>query len=323
MKKNSDSQDPQEQLNSRADIQFAFRRCIQPNFLHFASGIAEAHVLLFILDKTLRFGKYSELLKPADFKTGTPEALISGVSQVSDRHLREVRSMLRDRGLVFVTPTSKDRSAPSLYTPNFFGVTRAILKAHHPAQAIITDWDRLAKIFKNSKTDFQNMGLPYDTPIMIQQNRFDAISEDAREMVKKSKVVLKRYLSTAGAKPLTVNMISPWMKECCVDFEIDFYESSWTGKEYQSAKNFLKYCAKSDRDPRAVLRSVCQFWGRFRIGELTYEGRPVVLPENRQLSKFFIYRREIEAWIAVNRNRKTILSRFKLERRKNVIPFSK
>lgn len=121
--------------------------------------------------------------------------------------------------------------------------------------------------------------------------------------VEKSKAGRERYKARKAAKGFNANMIVPLMAEYCEEFNETFHDE-WTGKDRGCAKNWIKYCKESDKDPKEVLHDICRLWHRFRVGLKRDDGVDIVLPETVSFSRFFNHHKLIGSWIELHKEDK-------------------
>ena len=119
----------------------------------------------------------------------------------------------------------------------------------------------------------------------------------------KSREASAKWKAIRQEEELSVRGIIDQMQEYCDELDVRFHDV-WTAKEFGCARNWLSYCRKAQVDPRKRLYEVCRFWPYFKRGALFRDtGKRIVLPDTVSFSKYFCYRREIESWIIINRDK--------------------
>jgi len=106
-----------------------------------------------------------------------------------------------------------------------------------------------------------------------------------------------------ATKCMTAKTLRQKMVELCNEYEVTYYDSGFTKRDFGSAKTFINHCAKLNKNPVEELRLAIRLWSHFRLDLRADDDKSIMLPETVSFRKFFQYRNEIGSWIAVNKDR--------------------
>jgi len=215
---------------------------------------------------------------------------------------RHFKSLVDSR-LIFIKTLPAPYRAPKtrhciINIPGFLSFLKAQLSTYSHKIDTRDMYLRLGSLFEKVKVYFKGRGWPLMS--LTTQPKITTLMSEGLE---KSRVARARKQAKRNqAGQFKAAWIQSQMREYCEEVGADFSDT-WRGKEFGSARYWLDQCELQGKDPKAILYDVCLHWVRFR-SDLTHEesGKPIRLPETVSFSKYFIYRREIESWLAVNRD---------------------
>ena len=275
------------------DLVFASSQLLLPNIVNFiptAQGIA---IFMLIFQKTLRFGKYSEFLSLNDFRRGIPGAGVMGVGYKLSS-IRNIRVELRELGLInYGASPGHNKSEYLINVPGIWREIKPYVDLSKPGEIC-----RMGRALDNSASHLRDHHL-YDPDIEVKGwgNRMKNIDDMIQEGREKSEDGLARRRKKQMSRPFRANIVGHYMRECCEELDRTYVED-WTGKSLRSAKNFIVYCERDmEKDPRKVLREVCEFWSDFKATMRDDHGNLIVLPDTISFWKFFQYRSQILNWL--------------------------
>ncbi len=221
----------------------------------------------------------------------------------SDRYLRKVLSEFDESNLFFFFDRRGKRCKATRMawcSPNLVGILEVVY-CFTPMQK---NKEKILQAIAEAKKDYLESELPSDISINLEKlSMMDKHVKDMREQIAKgvqdSKEALRRQRDKRDSRPLeylTPTLAMVYMQEQCADLGVSFFDER-IGKTMGQLKNWLVAIAEAGHDAREVLYDVCQYWNMFRVGEITQDGREVVLPHQVSFSEFYKYRKYILGYI--------------------------
>lgn len=283
------------------ELSRAYYRVILPNLNIFCKN-TEWELMYYFCERTLRFGKYSEMIKPSDFQNGMRPLCLPGVCYLSLRRIQYLRQCLKDRGLIDFEYRPILYYLPIEYRVNVPGMWSVIKDLYAGTDAVASfPYSQSSSILDSTYKVFDRAGWNYDEVIPL-EDRYMKIKDRIHEGFNESEKALRRKKKRRGEKPMTQATLRINMMDICEEEGVKYHDGGFTKRDKGSARNFIKYCTEVDKDPRAVLREVITFWRWFHAGHIKKDdGKSLVLPSIISFRKFFNHREEILSWIEANR----------------------
>jgi hypothetical protein len=173
--------------NGRKAIQNLYSYFLLSHMWLFVNGLPEARMLHYILERTLRFGKYQEDLSPYDFGGIYTKVFIMGMCGWDKRWIQKVKRRLRDKHkLIFYEYSPAKSTSRVTYTVNLPGMARVLLRLYKKQDEFIEEygaeeyredfnrfWIDYKKTLENSFHDFEALGLDFKAKVFLNPRGID------------------------------------------------------------------------------------------------------------------------------------------------------
>lgn len=249
---------------------------------------------------SLRFNRFDCYLTSAKLACD-PGLMLFGMPGVRSTIWRRIQAVVKSN-LIFseLLPASPRAPKTHHYVVNMPGILKFLLDTYALYEKrVAPNSSRLqvGSLLEKSKRHFRQEGWP-----MVSLERKPTISEGMEDGLRRSEQARKRQRARRDRSPKFKSVwIQSFMKECCEEAGVAFVDV-WRDREAGSATYWVEQCELEGKDPRALLRLVCEHWIYFqKVLHHEESGNPIHLPDTVSFSKYFIYRREIESWIALNK----------------------
>lgn len=250
--------------------------------------------LTFLLERTIRFQKFSDILKTDHFIHGVTSSPFRG-TWLSRRSIFRIRDSLVARNLIEFIPVQTGLVRLGIYRLNIPCILDKIL-----LQPMDADTEVLLAIRRKVVAFWGMAGYSMREAAMST----DMQSKIAKGLAKNLESAQRRKTKkkARSSDDATIWNLLDDMKQYCTEANITFHDT-WGAREMGSARQWLNQCLKNNQDAKKILWDVCQFWSFFKRGSLfNDQGKEIVLPDTVSFSKFYIYRREICSWLAVHKD---------------------
>ena len=255
-------------------------------------SMTERDVWNFLLNRTLRFGKFTVKLIAEDFRRGMPKIGIEGISRSRDSIWR-ARNALRGRNMIlYDLPKARWKSVE--YTVNALGFKS--LWDEHLARTGEIDCKAYSYVVEAIRNIKSHVAFKGGVPAVKLTD--DLVTDEKKRWEANDKEKSDKRLG----RPLQAAWVIDYLNGVCKDIGLP-YAHEGTAKERGCINNFMKYCKLDGTDPRAILFRVAVNWLDMRQSQLRREDdTPILLPNALNFFTYFRYRREIAAWLANKEN---------------------
>jgi hypothetical protein len=273
---------------------YLLREVISQSVPRFILGRSETSRMLmnFVIGRTLRYHRFSASIKVSQFLEGIPKAGAPPIPRTQSALWKARRLLMGSRVLEFI-PYRNTFIQAGIYRLNLPGMLNELIKM------LPVGHEEHLRDIRNRIVGFWEKSGYRGGPLTMGKK----FEKEEREALEQNRAAVERNYQKARKKnDLTTLWILDYMKACCDEAGHSFYDQ-WTGREFRSAKNWLKYCDTHSADPKKILREVCELWPYFKAGALvTVYGKKITLPDSVSFSKFYLFRDDICSWIEAHRD---------------------
>jgi hypothetical protein len=177
------------------------------------------------------------------------------------------------------------------YRLNLPGIMRYVSKHRNIKVIGFFAGSETAGIERQVLAIYKRNGWPTDKEVVPLEDKFFLDSVQERADVQ-SQMGLDKRKASRDKKPLNTLWIPEFMRDYCAEIGVPFYDD-WIAKTRGCAKNWLRFCREQGKDPKEVLRKVCDNWGS-AVSTIMREHPQIILLQTVSFAAYFKYRQHFE-----------------------------
>ena len=257
----------------------------------FASTKMERRAFLYILSRTIEYGRVEERIPTRFFRAGCEAHLFCCPKADMNKVGQALRSLAK-RGVLLKRVNRRSHDDIGWITKirlNILGMLDVLFEMQVHSTTL---WHELQAIAKRLEAIWSERGWERRR-VTASSDCMAKLNECIRDGRRKSEEAMKRKIDKAGA----AGRIMAVMRD-----EVAGYHESWTGKLKGMAKNWLAECDAQKRDWEAHIRAVCQNWPLFQKALRRDDGSEILLRPRPNFEQYYQYRRDVDVFLAEPEN---------------------